>query len=238
MIKAQLDIFLSQNYQMKNDNFVQYQTSIESIMYKEPEFGLPLRAPKNAAIALSCNGGTDNVSISDLISKLKEVVVKKANDSVLEENTSEGKEEENILKGDTSTSANQHNASITTEHNVSGVKNISKIRGHDSQDNGVKLDRSVEVRDKNSSVRKNLTEETGNESQKVVRHLNPRSAATLRGEVKKISTGRGFTIAYQFLKAEVSKNQTRENDSEDFSVIYGFNEDEENCDPQNKQESP
>ena len=208
-----------------------------SVAYNEPEFGLPLREPKKAAIALSCNGGTDNVSISDLISKLKEVTVTKANDSVLEKSTSQDKEEENIFKGDTSTSANQHNASSTTEHNVSGAKNISKMRGHGSQDNDVKLDRSDEVRDKNSNVRENLTEATGNESQKV-RHLNPRSAATLRGEVKKISTGRGFTIAYQYLKAEVSKNQTLENDSEDFSVIYGFNEDEENCDPQNKQESP
>ncbi|XP_076667345.1 uncharacterized protein LOC143368468 [Andrena cerasifolii] len=178
----------------------------QSIVYKEPEFASPLRPPKKAAKALSCTGGTDNVSISDLISKLKEVTVKNPDGcSALEKNTSQGKEEEeNILKEDTSTSANQHNASNTTGHNV-------------------------------SNVRENLTETAGNESRKV-RHLNPRSAATLRGEVKKISTGRGFTIAYQYLKAEVSRNQTLENDSKDFGIIYGYNEDEENCDPQNKLE--
>lgn len=174
----------------------------------QQEFASPLRAPEKAAKALSCTGGTDNVSISDLISKLKEVTVKKDNGcSALEKNTSQGEEEEeNIVKGDTSTSANQHNASNTTGHNMM-VPN----------------------------VRENLTEAAANESRKV-RHLNPRSAATLRGEVKKISTGRGFTIAYQYLKAEVSRNKTLENDSEDFSIIYGYNEDEENCDPQNKLE--
>lgn len=184
----------------------------QSTVYKEPEFASPLRPPKKAAKALSCTGGTDNVSISDLISKLKEVTVKNTDGcSALEKNTSQGKEE-NILEEGTSTSANEHNVSNTTEHNVSNT-----------------TEHNV------SNVRENLTESAANKSQKV-RHLTPRSAATLRGEVKKISTGRGFTIAYQYLKAEVSRNQTLENDSEDFGLIYGYNDDEENCDPQNKQE--
>lgn len=182
---------------------------------KQLELEKPLRPPKKAAKALSCgqSGSIASVSISDLISKLKEVSVEKTTESLFEPSITLDEEKENISTKSANTSM------------VQGNSNTSVLNTNDI---------SVSSPQKpTQNVSQNLPKEKETESRKVLR-MNPRMAANLCGEVKKISTGRGFTLAYQHLKAEISKNQGADKSTDDFKVLYGYEENEEDVESQNK----
>ncbi|XP_076234108.1 uncharacterized protein LOC143179019 [Calliopsis andreniformis] len=189
----------------------------QEIAYKEPEFEKPLRRPKQAAKALTCNQ-SESVSITDLTSKLKEVSM----GNVLKRSTTKAEEKENI---------SENKVNITMTNGIALKTNEVKTKNL-SETNSQPESKILKVE---PNTLENLNKKKESESPKILR-ASPRIAASLCGEMKKITTGRGFTIAYQncLLKADISGKKGKDKSNVDFKTIYGYDENEDNIESQNK----
>ncbi|OAD58154.1 Gametocyte-specific factor 1 [Eufriesea mexicana] len=209
------------------------------VMEKQIDFEQPLQAPKNLTKTVLY----DQDFANNLICKLNKLCIKEGN------NLSE-KDDMSIVttKSYMETDFENHSLknSIIDTSNVSSIsKNISKQKDVENvlneENDAVALFQNIlEVeedifKENNSKMQKdckeinihkdvhqpNLNKGKKNEVWKI-NQLNPRTAKGLYREVNKISTGRGFTTAYQYLNSSMIKSEKGNENSEDFSSIYGY----------------
>ncbi|XP_076628193.1 uncharacterized protein LOC143345178 [Colletes latitarsis] len=196
---------------------------------KQSELEAPLRVPKKAIKALSCDSNSLNtvansICYNEIISKLKKVSMEETMENARSEKESEGNILNNTFNEKSNCSVNLKNISLCEdkeEMNTSVIRqntfetkiNISELKN----DNSLKIF-------KENEVEKNISHQTLHEEK--ITHLNLKIAPTLYRQAKKISTGRGFTIAYENLKTKARDNQEVLKTSENFYSIYGYDEDE------------
>ncbi|KOC70207.1 Gametocyte-specific factor 1 [Habropoda laboriosa] len=184
-----------------------------NILEKQTYSEQPLRKPKNAAKAISC---VQSSSTDDLASKVEELSIKK-NNSLTNKNVS--KDKQNV--------SNKENNAITicrnifaTEENISEVKGDYKMNTFISQKNESEKQENY----KKTSIQTGDFKKNDFESLKTLQ-IKPKIANNLYGEVRKISTGRGFTIAYKNLNSSILKSEKDNENSKDLSSVYGYDDD-------------
>ncbi|CAK9807927.1 Gametocyte-specific factor 1 homolog [Anthophora plagiata] len=213
---------------------------------KKTDFEKPLRIPKNVAKAVSCN---KDHSTSVLASELEKLSMKndsltnknvstldnnssketsfqkmnlsnstcdKINNSSILQNISIHTEKQNIYNEESNATAIYENISKTKE-NILEIKDDKKTNTFVSQKSEPKRQRK-EVNIKKENVIKNNLETLG------TLNLKPKTAKHLYGEVKKISTGRGFTIAYKNLNSSILKSEDQNKSSEDLGSACGYDD--------------
>lgn len=137
--------------------------------------------------------------------RLKNCIMDLNNVSLISNSTSKQKEVENV--------PNKKNELF---------QNIVKVEEDILEENNSKIQKDC----KEINIHKNVHQPNLNEGKKnevwKINQLNPRTAKVLYREANKISTGRGFTIAYQYLNSSMIEQEKRNENSEDFSSIYGY----------------
>ncbi|XP_015439738.1 PREDICTED: uncharacterized protein LOC107194608 [Dufourea novaeangliae] len=180
----------------------QSKTSIHknSFVQKQPDLEAPLRVPKKAAKAMSYNQNLNKVHnksyIDNLVSKLKEVSLENNNNT--------------LQKGSQESSANNTFDEKSNGTLQNGKKNASK------EIKVIHNNIKAEKKPLEPKIQNNTLHQTLGKGKNI--RVNSKIAATF-GEARKVSTGRGFTIAYQQIKSEISNNQESGN-FEDLSAMF------------------
>lgn len=189
----------------------------KSFTQKEPVFETPLRKPKNAAKATSLNQTSDNkdkdVSFEHLLTKLREVDLEKDN-TLLEKNVSI---KNNSSSGENSKENSANNISNENSSLRNGQESISKKKLNMTRNDVKNNEKPKETDTKNNSIHQHLNKERN-------KHINSRLATNVE-VARKISTGRGFTIAYQKIKSEISKEQGESASLDHYNSVFGYDED-------------
>lgn len=219
-----------------------------TILKKKIDFEKPLRIPKNVAKAVSYN---QDHPISDLASKLEKLSMKNNNSltnknvSTLDNNSSkETSSQKMSLSNSTCDKINSssilQNISIHTEkQNVSNKESnataiceeISKTEENLLE---IKDDKKTNAFVSQKSKSKRQGKEANIEKENVTKYnsetlgmfnLKSKTAKNLYGEMKKISTGRGFTIVYKNFNSSILKSENQKKSSEDLSSVRGYDND-------------
>ncbi|XP_043261984.1 uncharacterized protein LOC122402892 [Colletes gigas] len=191
---------------------------------EQSELETPLRVPKKAIKALSCdsnslNNVTNRICYNEIISKLEKVSMEESMENARSEKESVENIFNNTFNEKSNRSVNLKNVSLCEdkeEMNTSAIRQTTFEAKINTSE--LKNDSSLKI-SKENKVKKNISYQNLNEKKTTC--LNPSIAATFYQQAKKISTGRGFTIAYQ----KARDNQEVVNTSENFYSIYGYDED-------------
>ncbi|XP_033324322.2 uncharacterized protein LOC117219343 [Megalopta genalis] len=197
-------------------------TDVSSIIQKQPvvELETPLRMPKNVAKAIYLDQTLDysdkDIYIGDLVSKLRKVDLKK-DSSLLEENVStinnSFSQESHKENSANNIYSDKNSNSARSSQESTSKKNINMTR------NDVKsCEKSKETDTKNNSIRQYLNKER-------TKRVNLQIAATIE-EARKISTGRGFTIAYQKIRSEINESNKEDISLDHYKSVFGYEENE------------
>ncbi|XP_076659443.1 uncharacterized protein LOC143362848 [Halictus rubicundus] len=197
----------------KNNNTI----DDKSFTQKQPKLEEALRVPKKAAIAMSLDQTSDDKDgedqVGDLLSKLKKVDLNK-DSTLFEKNVSMTN---NSCSQESSKENGANNISSENSFSLSSQESISKKKINMTRNDVKSCEKPKETDNKNNSIHQHLNKERN-------KHRNSRIAANF-GDAKKISTGRGFTIAYQkIIKSEMSQAQG-ENTNLDYYSLYGYEDD-------------
>ncbi|XP_054011405.1 uncharacterized protein LOC128894033 isoform X1 [Hylaeus anthracinus] len=190
---------------------------------KQLELETPLRVPKEAAKAVTCDLKSMITQMRDIsIDKsVKNVSPKKGLEETISNNTT--KEENDSVSSKNSQCKNKDTTlrkemdSSATEQSTSKENIDTSI--HDTQSNNSKKHDKIEVQ--RDLSQRNVVKERSYQ-------INPKIAATFYGQAKKISTGRGFTIACENLipKTNKDKNESRNETLEVIRIARGYHDDE------------
>lgn len=173
----------------------------------------PLRIPKNIAKAVSYDL---NASTSSVISRLKDISINSNNDIPDSENSCKLNLNSSKTNADIKTISPQNNNSQLKQKE--DIPNVKKDTCASSQNMKMKDDTLGPINSKTSvnTLKENL--ETHNIKQKPNKYYTSESQngielgvqrGILHGEPKKVSTGRGFILAYQRSGSDVTKGSNR-----------------------------
>ncbi|CAL7950887.1 unnamed protein product [Xylocopa violacea] len=223
-----------------------------SIIEKTIDFDQPLRAPKNVpkAVSYTENDSIDKVTSALESTSINETSnsLKKKNITILNNNSP--KKVSSQTSSLRNRNINTYNVSLISENiseqdkeNISAkekipfamnysipttVTNDSKVKdefeSNACQGSSLKMQgHSKETKIQKDSVQPNVTKEYSIKSRNDV-HLNSEMVEKLYGAVRKISTGRGFTMAHQFLNSTLSQTENTE-DRKNLDVLFGYDDD-------------
>ncbi|XP_078035375.1 uncharacterized protein LOC144469229 isoform X2 [Augochlora pura] len=181
----------------------------------------PLRIPKNVAKLISLkqsqNHSDNDICIGDLVSKLKEIDLEK-DSTLLKENVSS-----------TSNSSSQEGHKENSANNTFSDKNSNSSRSNQESTSKKKINmtrndvKSCEKSRETDKKHNNISQYVNKEKEKCI---NLQMAASLE-KAKKISTGRGFTIAYQKIKSEIEQDNKGDMSLDHYKSVYGYDEDKD-----------
>lgn len=187
-------------------------TLVNKSFTKKPVLELPLREPKNAAKGIPFDE-TSDTDIEHLLVKLKKVDLKK-DSTLLPKNVSI---KNNSSSGENSEENAANNIPSENSSLSGGMETISKKKLNMTRNDVKSYEKPQETDAKNNSIHQHLNKERK-------KHINSEISVD---EVRKISTGRGFTIAFQKIQRNICPGKTANTSLDHYNDVFGYEEDKD-----------